>query len=443
MITMGQNESIHLASPTSTAAFVSPLSNRMMISSQQHGQLQLQAVAMPEAVSSPITIVEKPIPHITNGAENSDPNPVRNRKPLEVRQTDGGMVLISIIPNGFAVVDNEKFAGKKIVATECHLQGSVMYTGYAAMLDLSSIGQVFEVKIYSEDRELLSKHYNDDTHSVDDHAPGSKSGTESKRQVYGWDGFMNHSCDANAYFPLLYRTPTEMCYQAIALRDINVGDEVTCDYALFDYQCNGHEIEVCACGSTKCRGKILGFQGLPLQTKVELLCMVEEEIKDKFLQEENVVVYQSYLPQGIGLVTSSEDGSHLVATRRFDIGQPLFINSAQLIPMEDLTSKKFVLDVDGKYILLDKEHHFIYRDEYAEMLGFDSFMDHSCSPSTEQEYITKNEYVVRAKKVILPGDKITCDYGSLENSVAKQKNLGTSSFVCKCGESNCRGALVC
>ena len=210
--------------------------------------------------------------------------------------------------------------------------------------------------------------------------------------------------------------------------------------------------------------------GLPLQTKVDLLCMVEEEIKDKFLQEENVVVYQSYLPQGIGLVTSSEDGSHLVATRRFDIGQPLFINSAQLIPMEDLTSKKFVLDVDGKYILLDKEHHFIYRDEYAEMLGktknarrshntsagaasniiyssehsgFDSFMDHSCSPSTEQEYITKNEYVVRAKKVILPGDKITCDYGSLENSVAKQKNLGTSSFVCKCGESNCRGALVC
>ena len=137
--------------------------------------------------------------------------------------------------------------------------------------------------------------------------------------------------------------------------------------------------------------------------------------------------------------------------------------------MEDLRSKKFLLDVDGKYILLDKDHHFIYRDGYAEMLGkskkgdcsstiipdgallltytvvclgFDSFMDHSCSPSTEQEYITKHEYVVRAKKIILPGEKITCDYGFLQNDVAKQKNLGTS-FVCKCGESNCRGALVC
>lgn len=114
---------------------------------------------------------------------------------------------------------------------------------------------------------------------------------------------------------------------------------------------------------------LLSLPGLPLQTKVELLKMVEEEIKDKFLQEEDVAVYKSYLPQGIGLVTSSADGSHLVATRRFEIGQPLFINSAELIPMEDLRSKKFLLDVDGKYILLDKDHHFIYRDGYAEMLG--------------------------------------------------------------------------
>lgn len=114
---------------------------------------------------------------------------------------------------------------------------------------------------------------------------------------------------------------------------------------------------------------LLSLSGLPLQTKVELLDMVEEEIKDKFLQEEDVAVYRSYLPQGIGLVTSSTDGSHLVATRKFEIGQPLFINSAELIPMEDLRSKKFLLDVDGKYILLDKDHHFIYRDGYAEMLG--------------------------------------------------------------------------
>lgn len=81
--------------------------------------------------------------------------------------------------------------------------------------------------------------------------------------------------------------------------------------------------------------------------------------------------------------------------------------------------------------------------QYFTQSGFDSFMDHSCAPSTEQEYISKHEYVVRAKKTILPGDKITCDYMALENTVVNMKNLGTSSFVCKCGESNCKGELVC
>ena len=74
---------------------------------------------------------------------------------------------------------------------------------------------------------------------------------------------------------------------------------------------------------------ILSLPGLPLQTKVELLDMVEEEIKDKFLQEEDVALFRSYLPQGIGLVTSSTDGSHLVATRRFEIDRPLHLSTAQ------------------------------------------------------------------------------------------------------------------
>ncbi len=186
--------------------------------------------------------------------------------------------------------------------------------------------------------------------------------------------------------------------------------------------------------------------GLTLREKVNILHQAEEEIKDKFLKEENVVIYKSSLPSGIGLVTSEdseEGGNHLVATDRFEIGQPLFTNSAELIPQDDLHNKKFVLDIDGRYILLDNEQHFIYREGYAEMLGFDSFMDHSCAPTTEQEYIDKYEYVVRAKKVILPGDKITCDYMALDNRAVDLKNIGKSSFVCKCGESNCKGVLVC
>lgn len=135
----------------------------------------------------------------------------------------------------------------------------------AALLDLSAVRHEHKVKIYTEDqngnRTLLETVSNTNTHSVDDHAVGSKSSIASKRQVYGWDAFMNHSCEANAYFPLLHRTESELCYQALALRDIDEGMEVTCDYALFDYHCSGHEISICACGSNKCRGKMLGFHG--------------------------------------------------------------------------------------------------------------------------------------------------------------------------------------
>jgi hypothetical protein len=167
----------------------------------------------------------------------------------------------------------------------------LLYVASAALLDLSAVEHKHEVKIYSEDqngsRNLLEVVSNTDTHSVDDHAVGSKSGIASKRQVYGWDSFMNHSCDPNAYFPLLHRTESELCYQAIALRDIDVGMEVTCDYALFDYHCSGHEISVCACGSKKCRGKMLGFHGeyqddlscdMPSSVRMQLLSQLSTEL---------------------------------------------------------------------------------------------------------------------------------------------------------------------
>ena len=249
--------------------------------------------------------------------------------------------------------------------------------------------------------------------------------------------------------------------------------EVTCDYALFDYHCNGHEIELCACGSPNCRGKMTGFSGktlvstcsgccfivviqqflivvqhiipsnsgLSLCEKVNILSYVEQEIKDKFIKDDNVVIFTSTLPTGIGLVCNGDE-QHLVATKRFDAGETIFTNHCTIVSKSDLSSKTFVVEIDGKYILLDKEHHFIHRDEYAEFLGFDSFMDHSCNPSTEQRYTSEEEYTLKAKRTILPGEKVTCDYTKLDGALG-MKNAGTSSFQCKCGEINCYGMLVC
>ena len=98
-------------------------------------------------------------------------------------------------------MDDEKGNGKKIAMTEACGKGQVMYTGYSSILDLSSIRHSFNLKIYSEHRQLPSEHNNDDTHLVDDYAPASKTENESKRLVYGWDFFMNHSCNVNSLLP--------------------------------------------------------------------------------------------------------------------------------------------------------------------------------------------------------------------------------------------------
>lgn len=246
-------------------------------------QDELMSEHTPNYPSSPMrssTIIDKPnfVPSAFVSVDAASQLPMSLE--VEVSEEDGigRVTLHSTIPNGFAIVDNEVFEGKKIIATKHFKKGDLLYIGYASMLDLSTMGHGYKLRVYAEcndndaenfphviksnnHRRLLAEFDNSDTHSVDDYADGSKSNATNKRQVYGWDSFMNHSCDANSHHPLVYRTATEMCYKAIALMDIDAGMEVTCDYACFDYYCNGHEIEVCACGSSKCRGKMMGFQG--------------------------------------------------------------------------------------------------------------------------------------------------------------------------------------
>jgi hypothetical protein len=64
--------------------------------------------------------------------------------------------------------------------------------------------------------------------------------------VLCWDGgrFVNHACDANIH-------GIGACV-LVAVRDIEPGEEITCDYA----DCNLDWALDCACGSPRCRGRI-------------------------------------------------------------------------------------------------------------------------------------------------------------------------------------------
>jgi hypothetical protein len=183
---------------------------------------------------------------------------------------------------------------------------------------------------------------------------------------------------------------------------------------------------------------------LPIQEKVNILHHCEDEIKDKFIATENIRLFRSFLPEGITIATTDDDEKYQIATRKFEPGDIIFINRVEIISQSDLASSKtYVLELDGKFHLLDKDHHLVHRTEYAEMLGFDSFMDHSCEPNTHQVYVSKEEYIVYASKTVAQGDKITCNYQALDNTAVGYKNVGTATFKCMCGEQTCVGLLVC
>lgn len=76
--------------------------------------------------------------------------------------------------------------------------------------------------------------------------------------------FMNHACDPNSRSVDIVPAGERVAplYQQVALRDLSPGDEITCDYTLYDWTCDGHQF-TCACGASDCFGEIRGFEALP------------------------------------------------------------------------------------------------------------------------------------------------------------------------------------
>lgn len=70
------------------------------------------------------------------------------------------------------------------------------------------------------------------------------------------DNFINHSCEPNCGLLVENRKA-----YIIALRDIEIGDELTYDYSTEMVEDNWEM--VCGCGSLKCRGKVKDFKYLP------------------------------------------------------------------------------------------------------------------------------------------------------------------------------------
>ena len=363
------------------------------------------------------------------------------RKPLSVeRKANGEIVLHSVLPKGISIGQGKY--GRCMIATKFFPAGSIMYRGYAALADTSNSDDKFTLVLYdAEGGAPLEEFHLDAVNSVKDYSDP----TVYKRQIYGFDGFMNHSCNANVYCPPVDRMEDMLSYDAIAVLDIHPGDEIACDYASFDYECDGHEIPQCGCGAPNCRGEMKGFKGLPLEEKIRIMHLCDDDIINAFLRDNpEFVMLKTTVPEGISVKepASPQKERHLVATRKFEAGEKVFTNHIQVFPKVDMVGKKYIVKINDRYMLMDPTEHMIHRTDYCEFLGFDSFMDHSCDPNIEQTYEGATTYHVHAIRTILPGEKITCDYHKLTNDAHNLESLPTIAFRCTCGAANCRGDIV-
>ncbi len=94
----------------------------------------------------------------------------------------------------------------------------------------------------------------------DSHA--SQVGPSSYVRHGGLQPLVNHSCDPTCSI----RANPREGHDLVALRAIEVNEEVTYDYAMRNYTI-AHFPSQCLCGASRCRGRITGWKDLPAEFK--------------------------------------------------------------------------------------------------------------------------------------------------------------------------------
>ena len=104
--------------------------------------------------------------------------------------------------------------------------------------------------------------------------------------------FMNHDCRGNSV--PRYADDDPHTYEEIATAPIAAGEQITCNYLLFDWECDGHTF-TCACGQPECFGEIRGFAHLSPEQQEYLAPHITDEV---------LLRWQDARQQGLGRVLS-------------------------------------------------------------------------------------------------------------------------------------------
>ncbi len=238
----------------------------------------------------------------------------------------------------------------------------------------------------------------------------------------------------------------------MASRDIAPGEQITCDYDLFELDSRDKGIERCECGADTCRGRSIGFMYLPWTAQLDMLPMLYEDTLQSWLKMNPRIFFRTVCaPAGCAIKRSvvqaadgqSEESLQVVAVRRFLAGELLFsyeteqFNSGDYDTMllrttvlneQDLASTtstsapttqltgEVTVDQGREFWrepivivkMLDPLRHSVNRgDGIREFYGFDTFGDHSCDPNVSFVYVNgrrNRQTESRARRTIEPGE---------------------------------------
>ena len=134
------------------------------------------------------------------------------------------------IPRSIRIVT--KSYGHALESVEFVPIGAVVYTATYRVVPNSGETHTLRLKNTYDESELTFSDYGT-FHTV-------QAVDGETRQLYWFDGCMNHSCNPNTRSSTVRSTSDAQCfeYDRIAIRDIHVGDELTCNYCHFDYECD-------------------------------------------------------------------------------------------------------------------------------------------------------------------------------------------------------------
>ena len=370
--------------------------------------------------------------HRLEASDKSEPLQPVSRK-LSISTDGGPQEIHQTIPDGIEI--KKTVYGNGIFATKFFPKDSVLYVG----------SQLVIPNEYAEFRLVIdntgnSYPLNTETHSV--------QFSETERWLYLFDSFMNHSC---APATISRQTPDQKRnnqYQTVALRDIHAGDEITCDYNLFEYDCHGKVIEKCLCGAPLCIGRVAGYKFLEREEQKRRIQLVDTEVLIAMHSDPSNRFY--YIPDlrcptdrvGLEAVTlnlipnkeESEPHMRMVANRNLIKGEVICQNESLIFPEDCAMVIEMFGGLGRKW--LDNLVHTVNRGNgFREFYYFDSFQNHSCDPNSYMVYRDDNHYDLIASRDIGKGDEVTSDYESFDDG------LDGTSFTCACGTDKCRGII--